>query len=401
MVLSLAACGSNSSAPAPAAETEQASAPAAAESEAPAAEAPASEAPAAEAPAAEASSEAAPAETASGEVDKSDWVQLTYSYATFLQETAPTGYGMQILQDKLNEEMGEGYITFEVFPSGTLLGGADILDGVLNGVADLGLLQPSYVTGRLPVTMVADCPGFYCGTGTAGTSAITEYLNTVQPEELNGLKVLFSVAAAPQAICSTEPIRSLEDMAGKQFRATSSTADAVTAFGAVPVSLDIGEVYEAMRNSLCDGCVSLFTAFGNFGFQEVAPYCTYVPFVSASNMIIMNEESYNKMPESQRAVFDECVQYTYDNFFHTYMDTLEGDPNSQQYCRDVELIFLNDEEIATFQDLVKDMPQKYADELDALGFDGHGLVELYQSLLDKYNAEYPLTPENYLKWRDE
>ena len=45
-------------------------------------------------------------------------------------------------------------------------------------------------------------------------------------------------------------ITSIEDLQGLQIRATSSAADAMQAWGAVPVSMDMGEVYEGLRSGL-------------------------------------------------------------------------------------------------------------------------------------------------------
>ena len=49
--------------------------------------------------------------TGSAEGDKSDWVQLHLTYATFLAADAPGQDGIDLLQAKCDEYMGEGYIT--------------------------------------------------------------------------------------------------------------------------------------------------------------------------------------------------------------------------------------------------------------------------------------------------
>lgn len=374
LVLALAACGAK---------------------QAPAAEAPAAEAPVAEAPAAEEPAAEAPAD----EPDKSDWVKLNLTYATFLAADAPGQDGITLLQKKCDEYMGEGYITIETFANGSLLGVGAIYDGVADQVADLGIVLTSTKTGSLPVTMVADIAGFYYASTQAGSNALRDYLNEFQPEEHKDVIVLFPISTTPQALCTTKPIESLDDLQGLQIRATSSAADAMKAIGAVPVSMDLGEVYEALRNGLVDGCVSTPGAFANSKFQEVAPYCTVIPFIGSTSLVVMNRSVYESMPESQRTVFDRCVDETFKEFYSTYIEDFSNDPNTQMYLNDIKSIkFLDGDELAKFAEAVKDLPAAYAETLKEQGFDGDKMIARFGELLEGYNAQYPPVPDNYYKW---
>ena len=339
------------------------------------------------------------ANTGSVEGDKSDWVQLNLTYATFLAADAPGQDGIDLLQAKCDEHMGEGYINIETFASGSLLGTNDIYDGVVSGVAEMGMVLSSTLTGRIPVTMVADIAGFYYASSQAGSRALRDYLAEVQPEELQDVVVLFPTSTTPQGLTSTVPIESIEDLHGLQIRATSSAADAMQAWGAVPVSMDMGEVYEGLRSGLVEGCVSSVGAFGNAKLEEVAPYCLVVPFIGSSQMVVMNRDIYESMPESQREVFDRCVDETFEEFYATYFEDFSNDPNSQIYLDTIENIhFLPEEELPLWQEAVADMPQQYAETLNEMGYDGDYLVELFGSLLEKYNEEYPPVPDNYYMW---
>ena len=334
--------------------------------------------------------------------DKSDWVTLNLTYATFLAADAPGQDGIDLLQAKCNEYMGEGYVNIETFASGTLLGTTEVFDGVVNGVAEMGLVLSSTLTGRLPVTMVADIAGFYYASSQAGCRAMRDYIAEVQPEELKDVVVLFPISTTPQALCSTKEVTSMADLAGMQIRATASAADAVKSWGAVPVSMDIGEVYEGMRNGLVEGCISSVGAFGNSKFEEVAPYCLVTPFIGSSNMVVMNRDIYESMPESQREVFDKCVDETFEEFYSTYIEDFSNDPNSQTYLNTIESIhFLEGEELEEFTAAVADLPEQYAQQLNDLGYDGDYLVDLFASLLEKYNEEYPPVPENYYMWMED
>lgn len=333
------------------------------------------------------------------EIDKSDWINLDLTYSTFLAADAPGQDGIDLLQAKCNEYMGEGYINITTYANGTLLSVVDTFDGIVNGVAEMGIVLSSTLTGRLPVTMVADIAGLYYASSQAGCRTMRDYLAQTQPEELKDVVVLFPISTTPQALSSTKKIEKLEDLAGMQIRATSSAADAVKSWGAVPVSMAIGEVYEGMRNGLVEGCISSVGAFGNSKFEEVAPYCLVTPFIGSSNLVVMNRTVYESMPESQRAVFDKCVDETFEEFYSTYIEDFSNDPNSQYYLDTIDSItFLEGEELAKFTEAVKDLPAQYVEYLNSQGFNGQELMDLYTSLLEKYNEEYPPVPDNYYMW---
>lgn len=351
-----------------------------------------------------ASSETSAASEASAaeEVDKSDWVTATWSYASFLAADAPNQDGITMLQENIDKYMGEGYITIESYPNGTLLGMLDIAEGVENGVAELGFAQMSVSIGKYPVEQVAEIAGPYYASTKAGSATIKEYLETVQPEEFSKAIPLFTLGQVPLAICSTKPINSIEDLKGMQIRATGYAAEAVSRWGAVPVSMAIGEVYEALRNGLVDGCVSSVGAFGNSMFQEVADYCTMMPFIGYSCLVLLNRDTYESLPESQREAFDKACEDTWEGFYCKYLEELENDELSQKYIHDIGQIegikWLDDEALQPFADALEGLTDDYKTTLNDLGFDGDYLVDLYLEILDKYNEMYPPVPENYSKW---
>ena len=72
-------------------------------------------------------------------------IKLTYAFF------APAGTfpGKQMAHwAKEVEKRTDGLVKVQTFPAGTLLGAREMYDGVLRGVADIGLGSPSYDPGR-------------------------------------------------------------------------------------------------------------------------------------------------------------------------------------------------------------------------------------------------------------
>lgn len=67
-------------------------------------------------------------------------------------------HGGQIMVDEI-EKASSGQVKFTVFPSGQL--GKDTLSTVATGLADIGIVIPTYSPEKLPLSSVAELPGLY------------------------------------------------------------------------------------------------------------------------------------------------------------------------------------------------------------------------------------------------
>ena len=80
-----------------------------------------------------------------------------------------------------------------------------------------------------------------------------------------------------------------------QVRTTSTSAEAIAAYGATPSSMEISEVYEALRSGLVDGCYTMFGAGAVLALQEVGSYALITPFYSTVYTYCMNKDTWNSM----------------------------------------------------------------------------------------------------------
>jgi len=327
MVFVLCSCGGSSSAPAPAAASSAKS-----EAAAPAAEAKSEAAPAAEAssakseaaPAEEAKSEAAPAAAESSaapeaaedsgsefditKVDTSDWEKLDLSYATYLTADNPIGkLCTDAWQTKLDELM-PGWVTITIYPSGTLLGQADIFEGVEQGIADLGMVDVSSVKELLPTCALWALPGTHASSTTAGSAAMNEWVNMVAEDlpELENVVVLHAQGNQAGQMVTAFQWDSIDQLKGKQLRATAAFADIVTALGATPVSVATSELYEASRSGLIDGAYYTITANYLQGSNEFLKYGTFTNMCTSPYLYIMNRDKLESLPETEQAFLKEA-----------------------------------------------------------------------------------------------
>ena len=126
---------------------------------------------------------------------------------------------------------------------------AQVYDGVVKGVSDMGMSVLSYTRGRFPLTEIIDLPLGY-KSGYAATKIANAYLNKFQPKEFADTQVMFLHAHGPGVLHTKKPVTNLADLKGMKISCTGLSAKIADKLGAVPVAAPMPERYD----SISKGC---------------------------------------------------------------------------------------------------------------------------------------------------
>lgn len=224
-----------------------------------------------------------------------------------------------------------GKITFENYWSSSLLNAVNTLEGVGDGVADIGLIIPTYYPQKLPVgSWLFGLGGALSGSTVhdvaAGGAAALETVLTLQPltDEYasHNLKVMQATSTPAYNLLCNKPIASLEDAAGKRARAIGAVwSDTVEALGMTPVSIAWNEAYEGLQRGVFDCMVINPNQYvDGLILKEVAP--EYVPVTMAqlqASTWVFNLEVWDSLPlELQNFMTEESVRAAY-NIWKGYL----------------------------------------------------------------------------------
>ncbi|SDS14343.1 TRAP transporter substrate-binding protein DctP [Agrococcus carbonis] len=231
--------------------------------------------------------------------------------ATYLGPETPYGAALQWAVDEL-EQRSEGDLTIEVYWEGALLGGPDVLSGVAQGRADMGLTTPNYSPAELPLTQIMTLP--FVTSDVAGVQdAFMELYssNEAYQAEWNdlGLHMLNVQAVTPVIMLGRDAPSGYDWIAGKSLRATSLMGNAVQAAGGNPVALALPEVYESAQRGLIDGVTSLnLGTVPSTSLQELVPHVADpgAGIYSLTNVFI-NQSTYDSLSADQQSVLDEVM----------------------------------------------------------------------------------------------
>jgi TRAP-type C4-dicarboxylate transport system substrate-binding protein len=310
---------------------------------------------------------------------------VTLSFANYLPAGNPIE---EYVLDPLIAGLKEGNMDVEYYPGATLLEGDQILDGVINGTADMGLVAVAYTVGRFPISFMFEYPVEYASTKSASYT-VRDAIEQLKPEELDDIKILFPFCSGPGAFLSKVPIRSFDDMKGLQIRANAIQAEAMQAVGAVPATLTMGETYDALRSGIVDAFVGVQDAGRTYKLYEVAENMTFYPFGNITFYVIMSNDTYNALTDEQKKIVDDVSAKVFEESAAGYQGI------TAQFTIDVvqenggEIITLSAEEIAKFEEATAGLLDAYAAGLDANGLKGSESKELILKLADENNAKYP------------
>jgi TRAP-type C4-dicarboxylate transport system substrate-binding protein len=230
---------------------------------------------------------------------------ITLTYSTFFRKTTSQAQVGQAWAKEIERRTNQK-VKIRYLPDASFLKGDSIYDGVVTGVADIGMSVFAYTPGSFPVMEAIDLPLGYPN-GKVATSVINEFYRRFQPKELARVKVLYLHAHGAGFLHSKKPVKNPGDLKGMRIRSTSLSSKIVKALGAIPVALPQEETYGALRDNLVDATLSPMEVLKGWKQAEVVKYTVecYCASYTTGMYVLMNLNRWNGLPEEIRRVFEE------------------------------------------------------------------------------------------------
>ncbi|QOL79422.1 C4-dicarboxylate TRAP transporter substrate-binding protein [Pseudooceanicola spongiae] len=192
----------------------------------------------------------------------------------------PANYMYEHFKDYLSENSG-GALT------GTILGPEVVAlpqmkDALQTGLAEIGNALPLYFPADMPITGIAGDLALLGRNPHAMAMAMTEFGMTCAPcqAEFKGLGMVFLGAGSSNVynLLTTKPVRTGDDMKGLRLRTGGAPYSRwAEHFGATPVTMGVGDTFEAMSQGTIDGTMASTVDLLSFRLIDIAKYVTLVP----------------------------------------------------------------------------------------------------------------------------
>lgn len=274
------------------------------------------------------------------------------------------------------EKRTKGSVTTVMFPGGTLTPADKCYDGVVKGISTTCSSALSYTRGRFPLMEVTDLPLGY-KTGLAAAKLSNAVYKKFQPKELDDVKVMFFHGTGPTIFHTKTPVRTLEDLKGMKIRTTGLGAKIVTALGATPVAMPMGDTYDALSKGVVEGSTAPIASLEGFKWGEVVKYTTE-NFGTANTTIffvVVNKKTWNLLTPDNQKIIEQVNEEWIDRIGKVWD---KYDLSGRDFALKLgnKIIPLSKEEDerwvkklkGTFDDYVKDMKAKNLPGEEALKF---------------------------------
>jgi TRAP-type C4-dicarboxylate transport system substrate-binding protein len=184
---------------------------------------------------------------------------------------------------------------------------------------------------------------------------------------------------------SKVPVKTLEDIKGLDLRASGGAAQILGAWGANPVGMPMPATVEALQKGVVKGLYSSLEVMKDFKFAETCKYVTLTDTVIYPFAVVMNIDSWNKLPKDVQKVMDglrvEQAEWTGNYMDNHVQEAIKWSKQTQN----VEFITLSKKERARWDDKLRFLTDKWVENSKAKGLPAAAIVNDLKKLIKKYS----------------
>ncbi|WP_299655041.1 TRAP transporter substrate-binding protein [uncultured Jannaschia sp.] len=212
-------------------------------------------------------------------------------------------------------EATDGTVTLKPFFASALFDEIKGMSAAQSGLVDMAIACTCNMTKQTDSMLFSDLPYLWNEMDNGREvwdSEIGEQISEEMRENLGLRALAFTPSGGGYRILwnNSGEIRTPEDAKDVKIRTTATPLeqDFWRRVGAIPTPVDIGETYSALQQDLVDGEHLQPAWLTLLKHDEVVKYGTEIGAVAVYRVLVINDDSYDKMDEAQKAAFEEAVQ---------------------------------------------------------------------------------------------
>ena len=296
---------------------------------------------------------------------------------------------LDVWADKVEAESG-GRIKIERYPA-MQLGGKppELIDQMLDGVADIVWTVPGYTPGRFPQAEVFELP-FMMTNAEATSRAYWEFAEAnMFDKDYKDFKPISLWVHGPGLIHSKTPITTVADLNGVKLRAPTRTTNMLFAeLGATPVGMPVPAIPESLSKGVIDAAVIPWEVTSALKVAELVGNHTEfgdASLYTTTFIFGMNQAKYDALPDDLKAVIDANSGADVSAMFGKVMAGADGPSREIAVGRGNNIVQLSPEQVAEWRAAAAGVETKWAEEMTGRGFDGAALVSQAKALIETHS----------------
>ena len=295
--------------------------------------------------------------------------------------------------DEMKKRSGSK-ITSTLFSGGALGKGPEHFDIVAKGLSDMGYFTATWTPGRFPLSDVLSLAVWVDGKD-LGTDIGNAMYERILHREFKDVKMIELNGCIQSFLWTKKPVRSLADTKGLKVRTPGGQQTRyIKSLGAEPVFMPLGDVYLAVETGTIDGVVTCPPLFLAYKLHEAAKHGVIMTFGCVTEGVVMNLESWKKLPEDQRHIVEAVGR----NPFRTTGGlTREVYKAMMKEIADkgVTLYTQPPEEAEKWFERFKEETRKWVAELEGKGLPGKEVVRTFNEECEKRGVKCVAFPSEW------
>jgi TRAP-type C4-dicarboxylate transport system substrate-binding protein len=267
------------------------------------------------------------------------------------------------------ERATQGRVRLRGHFAGSLVSLTETLNAVRDGVVPLGTSSAAVASGQVPPLAFIEPTGGIPGTPEEFLRA-ADALQPVLETLMRGAGVQYiwmQPAFNANVTCREKHLRTAEDWRGTRIRVAGRwQSEQIRALGAVPVVIDVGELYVSLQNRTVD-CTLANNGFSlSLRLYEVAPFITQLRLPSNVVLYIANPAQLERLSAADRAALMSTGREAQAFGARYVIDQYDRDAETLRQ-RGANYYVLNDQELAFVRGAIRPVFQRIREAVGAAG----------------------------------
>lgn len=286
------------------------------------------------------------------------------------------------------EAESEGRIAVELYPTMSLGGSPpELLDQVMDGVADIGWAVVGYTPGRYPTTEVFELPFMVADARDASCAYWKMYDEHMKDGEFADMKIIGTWVHGPGMFHTADPVTVPSDLEGMKIRGGSRLVnDLLTRVGATPVGMPVPAVAEGLSKGVIDGTTIPWEVTYALKVPELVTNHTEFDgpaLYTLTFVLAMNKDVYEGMSDENKAVIDANSGLEFSVFAGGTQSDDDGPARQVAVDLGNNIITVSEEDAKAWDEIVNPMYEAWAAEIE----NGQALIDQANELMAQCSAD--------------
>ena len=297
---------------------------------------------------------------------------------------------LDVWADNVERDSG-GRIRVERYAA-MALGGTppELMDQVIDGIADLAWTVNGFTPGRFPRTEVFELPFFVEDARAASFAYRTMYESQMADTDFADVVVLGNWVHGPGVIHTNRPVQTIADMTGLKLRTPSRMVGQLLGIlGAEPIGMPVTAIPENLSRGVIDGAVIPWEVTASLRVPELVQNHTEFensyPY-TVTFTLSMNRDRYESLPDDLRAVIDANSGLEFSVFAGGAQADSDGPARELAVARNNNIITIPEADVAAWRAAAQPIYDTWIADMAAQGIDGQALIDEARRLMAEYTA---------------